>query len=466
MIAIAIASLLPAHTRAQPAEPPPDPTPPDPTPPVAAPDPVPPVPIVIPDVAALARRIEELERKQGELADAQQGNEVTRERVGKLAWLARYITVFVDVGAFAVSGNGSGIRSDIGHFYYPQYAGKIPGQWVFMGDPLSTAINSLGEPADTADSREEKTDTVHSGSNPSVIVNSIGLSIGKAVSEEVSIVALAELLPRPGPDILDVELAHIDYRPSTRVNLVISAGKLESVLGVEYRTQDAPRRLGVTPSLICRYTCGRPVGIQARLLRGPFSVSAAITDGDNFDERFEPDAAIKSNKVPTGSGHLQWMLPIGQGLELGVSGAFGPQDEQSDLHVHQWHYGFDARLLDLGGFDVTAEFVQGRQQGASTAEVHCGVAQCLNYKGAYLLADRRMASWLTPYVRVDWRDAVHIDGTEFVYESHTVRATIGAHFEVTSRIVAKIEYTYNRELGNIPQFPDDIITSSIVVATD
>jgi hypothetical protein len=471
-LAIAIACLIPLHAHADE----PDPAPqvaPDPVPPVAPPEPTPPpvalppvAPVPTPDIEALTRRIEELEQKQGELVDAQQDNDKTRERVGKLAWLSRYITVFVDVGAFAVSGNGAGIRSDIGHFYYPKYAGKIPGQWVFMGDPLSTAINSLGEPADTADSRELKNDTIHSGSNPGLIVNSIGLSVGKEVSDEVSIVALAELLPRPGPDILDVELAHIDYRPTRRVNLVISAGKLESVLGVEYRTQDAPRRLGVTPSLICRYICGRPVGIQARLLRGPFSVSAAITDGDNFDERFEPDAAIKSNKVPTGSGHLQWLLPIGQSLELGVSGAFGPQDEQSDLHVHQWHYGFDARLLDLGGFDVTAEFVQGRQQGASTAEVHCGVAQCLSYKGAYLLVDRRVATWLTPYVRVDWRDAVHTNGTEFVYESHTVRATVGVHFEVTSRIVAKLEYTYNRELGTIPQFPDDIITSSIVVATD
>ena len=56
--------------------------------------------------------------------------------------------------------------------------------------------------------------------------------------------------------------------------------------------------------------------------------------------------------------------------------------------------------------------------------------------------------------------------TNFVYESHTLRATAGVHVEMTSRIIGKIEYTWNHELGNIPQFADDILTTSLVVATD
>jgi hypothetical protein len=96
----------------------------------------------------------------------------------------------------------------------------------------------------------------------------------------------------------------------------------------------------------------------------------------------------------------------------------------------------------------------------------CDLAPCLTYKGAYLLVDHRIRPWVTPYVRLDWRDAVHTRGAEFVYESHTLRGTIGSHFEVTSRIIGKIEYTLNRELGNIPQFANDILTTSIVVATD
>jgi hypothetical protein len=447
LICVTLALLAPRVARADEPEPPP---------PLAAVEPLP-----SPD--ELAARIDDLEAKQKRLTERIAN---LQAEVSSLSQLRRFITVFVDVGAFAVAGDGSGIRSDLGHIYYPQYAGRIAGQWVFMGDPLSTAINSLGEPADTSDSRELGRDTLKSHGNPSLILNSLGLSFAKDVNDEFSVTALAELLPRPGDDIVDVELAHVDYRPSHDVDLVISAGKVDSVLGVEYRNQDAPRRLGVTPSLICRYTCGRPVGVQARLVRGRLSASASVTNGDNFANRFEPALLLHANALPTAAGHAQWMLPLGQGLEVGVSGAIGPQTNQPDESVMQWHFGLDARLRDLDGFDVTAEYVQGMQQGKTMSAAPCDVAPCLTYKGAYVLADRRMTPWLVPYVRVDWRDAVHESGVQFVYEAHVLRATLGVHFEVTSRIVGKIEYTFNHELDNIPQFPDDVVTTSLVVATD
>jgi hypothetical protein len=248
------------------------------------------------------------------------------------------------------------------------------------------------------------------------------------------------------------------------------------VLGVEYRAQDAPRRLSVTPSLICRYTCGRPLGIEARLVRGRWSTSAAITNGDSFDERFAPDDGLKANKLPTLSGHVQWMLPFGRGLEVGVSGMVGPQDGQPSLAVHQWHYGFDAKLRDFRRWNIAAELVQGKQQGRTSGDPaqdrmlgierpSCDLAQCLSYKGAYVVVDRRIDTWLTPYIRIDWRDAVLEKGADFVYESHTLRTTLGVHLEITSRVVGKIEYTWILEL-EAPQFPHDVITSSIVVSTD
>nr|MBA3541515.1 hypothetical protein [Deltaproteobacteria bacterium] len=420
----------------------------------------------LPTPEELAARIDELESRQRASERAARHAATTHAQVQTLLPLRRFITVFVDIGAFAVAGDGSGIRTDLGHVYFPEYMNQIAGQWVFMGDPLSTAINALGEPADTSSSREVPTDTLHSEGRPSAIVNAVGLSIGKEVGHGVAIAALAELLPRPGPDLVIVELARVDYRPSQELDLVISAGKIDSVLGIEYRSQDAPRRLGVTPSLICRYTCGRPIGAQARLVRGRFSGSASLTNGDSFDERFQPELALKLTALPTASAHVQWMLPLGQGLELGVSGAIGPQDGQSDPSIAQWHIGFDARLHDLERFDVTAEYVQGLQQGLTTSLTPCNAAACLTYKGAYVLVDRRVNRWFTPYVRFDWREAVHTSGVDFIYESHTVRSTLGVHLEMTSRIVAKLEYTINRELGRTPEFPNDIVTSSIVVATD
>ncbi|HET9990545.1 MAG TPA: hypothetical protein VFQ65_18580, partial [Kofleriaceae bacterium] len=262
-----------------------------------------------------------------------------------------------------------------------------------------------------------------------------------------------------------IERAQIEYRPLDDGSVVISAGKIDSVLGVEYRAQDAPSRLGVTPSLVCRYTCGRPLGVDARYVRGPLSMSAELADSDLFVDRFEPHPSLHPTAAPTGAGHVQWTFPVGDGLELGISGALGPQANQSNASLVQWHLGFDARLRGIAGFDVTAEYVQGRQPGA-TMTVPCDLAPCLHYKGGYVLVDRRVNSWLIPYVRADWRDAVHAEGVQFLYEVHVARATLGARFAVTSRILAKLEYTFNRELGNIPEFPDDILTSSLVVATD
>lgn len=443
-----------------------------PTPPVEEPAPAPTEPAAEEPVDEDVQ--EQVDDLQKDLQRVKHSTDALRREVKSQAWLLRFITVYVDVGAFTVGGDGSGIRSDIGHVYYPQYMGTVPGQWVFMGDPLSTAINTLGEPSDTSNSREVPVDTVDSEGHPSLIVNTIGLAIGKHVTDHISIASLAELLPRAHDNLLDIQTAVIEYRtPVGDGNVRINAGKIESVLGIEYRKQDAFNRLGVTPSLIGRYTSGRPLGVRAELTRGRLSTFATITNGNNFQTLFEHDTQLKANSAPTGSAHVQWLFPfgrhldLGEGLELGVSGAFGPQDNQPSIDVTQWHIGFDAKLTNLHGFDASAEYVQGKQEGHTTNPMApCDDAACLTYKGAYLLVSRPIRPWFTPYGRVDWRDAVHIHGAEFVYESHTVRGTLGAHFEMTSRIIAKIEYTWNHELGNIPQFANDILTSSLVVATD
>jgi hypothetical protein len=414
-----------------------------------------------PTVDDLQDKIDTLERKQQsqqDEIDQLKQNEKDRN------WLLGLLSAYVDVGAFAVGGDGSGIRSDVGNLYFPKYRGTTPGQWVFMGDPRSTAINALGEPADTSDSRELTNDTIHSGGRPTVLVNSIGLSVGKAFEPQgIYVTAFAGLLPRASGDILDVELANIKYRPSQSLDLVIEAGKIDSVLGVEYRTQDAPNRIMVTPSLIARYTTGRPYGVDFRMTRGQLVLSGALTNGNMMDHRFEREHSLHSTWVPNAAGHIQYKIP--GGLKVGVSAAAGPQDDQSSTSVAQWHIGADVSLVDYHGWDMVAEYVQGIQQGWTEVSP-CDVTACLDYKGAYVLVDRAIQPWAIPYVRVDWRDAVHKHEPQFVYESHVVRATIGAHFEMTSRILAKIEYTFNHELDGIPQFADDIVTSSLVVSTD
>ena len=147
---VAALVLVPAIASAQPATDP-APTEPVPTEPAPSEPPSDTDPVVPPSLDELAADVDALYEKQRELESAQRRDVATRERVDKLMPLSRFINVYADVGAFAVGGDGSGIRTDIGHVYFPQYMGRIAGQWVFMGDPLSTAINSRGDIAEHSD---------------------------------------------------------------------------------------------------------------------------------------------------------------------------------------------------------------------------------------------------------------------------------------------------------------------------
>ena len=44
-----------------------------------------------------------------------------------------------------------------------------------------------------------------------------------------------------------------------------------------------------------------------------------------------------------------------------------------------------------------------------------------------------------------------------------MRATVGLRMEIGTRVILKVEATKNRDLGRIPQFPDDVATSSLIL---
>lgn len=437
-----------------------------------------PPPADVPAPEDLAARVEALEDRAEKIEILEQQVSALYDELTKVSPLRRFITVFLDVGWFAVGGDGAGVRSDVGHRYVRDHGG-VPADWVLIGDPLSTAVNTLGEPADLGVARAIEDDTLDSEGHATFLVNTVGLAIGRALPRGFAMAALVELLPRTGPDRIVVEHAHVDYRPSQETDLVVSAGKVDSVLGIEYRAQDAPDRLGITPSLSCRYTCGRPYGVRAHLEHRGYSLSALVATGDAFQERFERDPRLASAAAPTVAAHVQYLVPIGNGIKVGASAAFGPQDGQTALHVHQWHYGLDLRVREIARLALQAEFVQGKQQGSSTGLSRlldampdstvvappCSLAPCLRYKAAYALASYRATPKLTPYARVDWRDARHARGVDFLYVSRVVRATVGAQYAVTNRILGKIEYTANHELLG-PQFPNDVLTTSLVVSTE
>jgi hypothetical protein len=427
-----------------------------------------------PNTAKLEALEQRLQKVEDDLAAAKDDNAYLEDKVAALLPLSIKFGGYLDVGFFATDGNGAGTRSDLGNVYYPQYAGKVPDSWVFMGDPLSTAVNSRGEPADTGESRAVTFDPIHSRGKPSFIVNALNLNVFTGIGETAQMNASVDFVPRSRDvsdpnglflgDFLDVKLAYAEWRPRIEsFNLALQAGKFDSVLGYEYRSLESPDRLGVTPSLICRYTCGRPIGLKARakFLSDALIVNVSVTNGSSFIEQFPFSNEIDTNNMKTGSIRVSYQ--IAHKLELGVSGAYGAQDFQPDDGVAQWHVGADVHL-EWKDLELTAEVVHGRAKGKTspTAVADCDLAPCLNYKGAYGLVGYRLTNTFVPYARVDWRDALHESGASFVYISQVVRATVGLRAEIGTRVIVKAEGTVVHELGPV-DFPDDVVTTSLVV---
>ena len=419
----------------------------------------------------VARRQEELSQKVETLEEEQKFD---RRRLSSLFDVG--LGGYLDVGFFWVAGDGSGIRPDVGSISFPEYTDAVYDAWVFMGDPLSTAINSRGEPADTGPSRAIAFDPIDAGNNPTLIVNALNLYPHAAIGEQFAVDALIDFLPRSRDisdengsflgDYVDIKLAQVRWiAPSRRFDLDVFAGKIDSVFGREYREQEAPVRTTVTPSLLCRYTCGRPVGLASRwkfLNSRALSANVSVTNGSTVQEIFGFSNEIDTNAFKTVTSRVAYEFPVGAGLEIGASGELGAQDLQPSEGQLHWQYGADLRLV-IRGLELTAEFVQVRIQGKTArGRQRCGEAPCLQAMGAYGLLGYHITRWMMPYVRTDWRDALHEGGASFVYIAKLVRVTSGLRFDVDPHVAIKAEYTFNGALGRIPQFHNDVFTSSLV----
>ena len=464
-----------------PAEPPPAEPPPAEPPPAEPPPPTPPAPAPPATDPEVVKRLDALEAENRALRDEvellREDQAGTDQRVDSLLPIAARLGGYIDVGFFAVGGDGSGIRQDLGNTFFPEFAGVVPGSWVFMGDPLSTAINSRGDPAETSESRAIAFDPVNSGGQSSFILNALHVRFFTGIGSSLVVSSAFDLVPRsrdasdPGGtfagDYLDLKLANVEYRPPIEaVALSLWAGKFDSVVGREYRLQEADDRTTVTPSLLCRYVCGHPIGVKARVAAGQeesATLTVAITNGSHFQESFPFADETDSNQFKTVAGRVS-LRPPGAPVELGGSGAWGAQDQQGSQDVPQWHLGADL-LATVADLQLTAEYVQGEAEGVDDPDTDapCDLVPCLYYKAAYGLVSYRLTNELIPYVRVDWRNAEHESGTSFVYISKLVRGTGGLRLELGTHVIVKAEYTVNREIGGIPQFRNDVFASALVV---
>ncbi len=386
---------------------------------------------------------------------------------------------YLDVGFFGTTGDGAGHIQDVGHVLFPQYDSV---GWVFHGDPLATAVNSRGEPADTGSangaSRAIVFDPINSGGKPTFLVNEVNLDLTVAPSRKVWVLASVDLLPRGRAisdtsginlgDYLDVDLAFANWTVHDKNGHVVDlqVGKIDSVMGVEYRIQESPDRFGVSPSLIFRYLGGHPVGVKLRSRHWDEKVNVAlsVTNGSHFVESFPFSDEQDSNAFKTVAGRVG-LHHEGEDatIEVGSSALFGAQDQQPmDSGVWQWQLGGDL-VATWRDFELRAEYTRGRARGESMSGVPCGRAPCLRFQGAYGELTYRVTNWVGFGARVDWRDADHRSGNEFVYVVDLLRTTAMARFELGRSAIIKAEYTHSHELYDRPRIDNDVFTSSVVI---
>ena len=424
-----------------------------------------------PTVRELSDRIAELERR---LADSELA--AARRRPGVT------VSGYVDFGFFAAQGDGSGVIQDVGPAQsraFPQYADKFA--WVFLGDLLSPAVNSRGEAADLGNlPGVNRADSIRSGGAPSFIVNEVNLTLQGALGESALATASVNYLPRSGADFalgdtFDVDIAQIEWMPTASRRWSIFAGKMESVVGIEYRDRKARDRFGITPSLIARYTTGNPLGLKVRGKLGTddwFIVAAALTNGSSTTETFHFYDEVDSNAGKTASGRLALRAPSGL-IEVGASGMYGPQDHAQDSRDAMWFVGADLQVHHRG-FDVKGQWLYGRapgeQLGQTYSEDHRPYGLRLHL-GAYLEANWMVLPYLGFLVRGDVRDGVvwlgnpdAPGGGDRIYITKSWRGTGGVRVVPNEHVAIKAEYLHNGEYGHVPSIRNDVFVASLVLS--
>ena len=424
-----------------------------------------------PTVQDLSERIADLERRLNdtELAAARRRPTVT-------------VSGYVDLGFFAAQGDGSGVIQDVGPAqsrYFPQYADKFA--WVFLGDLLSPAVNSRGEPADLGNlPGVNRADSIRSGGAPSFIVNEVNLTMQGALGESALATASVNYLPRSGADFslgdtFDVDIAQGEWMPTASRRWSIFVGKMESVVGIEYRDRKARDRFGITPSLIARYTTGNPLGVKVRGKLGTndwFIVALALTNGSSTTETFHFYDEIDSNAGKTSSGRLALRAPSGL-IEVGASGMYGPQDHAQDSRDAMWFVGADLQLHHRG-FDLKGQWLYGRapgeQLGQTYSEDHRPYGLRLHV-GAYLEANWMVRPFLGFLARADVRDAIvwlgnpdAPGGGDRIYVTKSWRATGGVRVVPNEHAAVKVEYLHNGEYGGVPSIRNDVFVTSLVLS--
>jgi hypothetical protein len=370
-----------------------------------------------------------------------------------------------DIGLFGTQGDGAGIRRDIGHEMFPEHSDI---GWVFYGDLLGTQVNSRGDVADVGEvPGVDRFDSVNSEGHVTFLVNELNLTVNAGLGSQALFTSSVNFTPRTGSDFrlgdsFDVDLVQVEWMPTSDGNTSIFAGKVDSVVGVEYKRRKAINRFGITPSLLARYTSGTAVGLKARsrLLGEHLVLAAAITNGSFGAEQFHFFNEVDSNTFKTVSGRAAVRLPFGSGgFEAGPSGQWGTQDGAPDDADGMWFVGVDAEL-EISRVRLEAQWLKGKAPGDEVT-----MAYSLDLKqGAYVEGDVIVTPLIGIIGRAEFRNAEIQQGTERLYITKNWRTTGGVRFIFNPKAIVKAEYSHTGAYGGTPSIPDDVVTTSAVMA--
>jgi hypothetical protein len=394
------------------------------------------------------------------------------------------ISGYVDVGYANAQGNGTSFRP-----------GDTRAPADYGVDTFAPAVNSRGEVAST-DSRGVFTNgflprSAGIGGTPSFLLNTADFDFRYTAPEwPVMVFTRVQLFPSFEPSggspseygglsfeqlvtRVFLEQAFGRVTPLKGAELTISIGKFDSVFGIEYLDNQANFRVGITPSLMARYTTGQSVGAkvfyryQFPEISAAATVNGAATNSGTFVESLQaPDRSLTG--APVWSGRLGFEMNLAKvSVKLGASGVRGPRNDQFDRSAEQALWGIDARII-LPPVTLSGEFVNVSEGESSIPGKLTGlgmfpVASGFYARGFWIQASDELPLpnspfRLTFYGRYERRHAAFRAFIPVTVD----RITFGLNVGIWDSLQVKGEMLINRELEGAPQVDNNVYTSSVV----
>ncbi len=406
------------------------------------------------------------------------------------------ITGYLDVGFARAEGDGTSFPGSYA-------ATPPPGPADYYVDSFAPAVNSRGDAASTTVPGAAPViggflpRSAGIGGKASFLLNTADVDVRYTASEiPVMIFTRVQVIPRlydpdaseniPGGEYtrLYLEQAFGRVTPLKSAELAISIGKFDSVFGIEYLDNEANFRIGITPSLIARYTTGQSVGVKAFYryqiipISSAVSVNASATNSGTFVEALQgPSRSLTG--VPMLAVRVGYELNLPRiSFKLGGSAERGPRNDQSfTTEAPQTLLGFDARLI-LPTLTLSGEYVHVSEEDAGgvtmmpvtklTGTGITGTAVLIDEfyaHGFWIQAAEELPLSIDPfritlYARYEQR---HAEFPDFTGSAITVdRTTVGVNVGIGESLQVKAEYLVNREIEGAPSVANNVFTSSAV----